>query len=269
MMQTLNQIVVADALEYLQALPAGGVQLFLFSPPYNLGNTTGGGMRSAASGKGSKWTGKPKLAGGYDDDADNIPWPEYIAWQHAILTECWRCLPENGAIYYNHKPRIQGGVLIEPRDFVPRELPLRQRIIWYRAGGFNFNVSFYLPMYEEILVIAKPAFRLKSQGASGAGDVWSIQAEQGSWHPAPFPLKLAETVLETTTPALVCDPFAGSGTTGRAAKRLGIDFIGCDRNAAYVERANAEIGKERRLTMRQRSITEEIAETSDMFSEAA
>lgn len=279
-----NEIIISDALMFLQALPTGSVPLFLFSPPYNLGTTTGGGFPAARTGhyaddapmykrggqgklapKGSWLDGRPAIADGYGDFDDAMPHAEYVEWQHAILTECWRCLPADGAIYYNHKPRVLNGLLVEPRDYVPRELPIRQRIIWARAGGINFSPSFYLPTYEEILIICRPDFRLKSKGASGAGDVWSIPQEASTWHPAPFPLKLAEMVLETTMPALVCDPFAGSGTTGRAAKRIGIDFIGCDRNPAYVERANQEIAKERRMTMRQRTMTEEIAETVPMF----
>ena len=205
-----------------------------------------------------KWDGGA-LANGYDGISDGLPHADYVAWQHAILAECWRSLAHNGAIFYNHKPRILDGVLVEPRDYVPPCCIVRQRVIWARAGGINFSPSFYLPTYEEILVLARPAWRLKSKGASGVGDVWSIPQEAGTWHPAPFPLALAERVLETTMPALVCDPFSGSGTVARAAKRLGVDFIGCDRNPAYVVRANADVAQERRMTLRQRTIADVVA----------
>lgn len=272
----MSGIVVADALDFLRALPDASVPLFLFSPPYNLGNTSGGGMPGAkhqghydpragmrARGGAGKWSGGA-LADGYDDFDDNLPHAEYVAWQHAILAECWRALSPAGAIFYNHKSRVLSGVLVEPRDYVPPCCIVRQRVIWARAGGINFSPSFYLPTYEEILVLARPDWRLKSKGASGVGDVWFIPQEAGTWHPAPFPLTLAERVLETTMPALVCDPFAGSGTTGRAAKRLGIDFIGCDRHPGYVERANAEIARERRLTMRQATMVDVDAEQVEL-----
>jgi DNA modification methylase len=38
-------------------------------------------------------------------------------------------------------------------------------------------------------------------------------------------------------PGLVLDPFAGSGRTGIAANRLGLDFVGCELNPLYVEMA--------------------------------
>jgi site-specific DNA-methyltransferase (adenine-specific) len=252
----INQIIVSDALEFLQGLPPASVQLFLFSPPYNLGNSSGGGMpgkqrlghypadaglgRRGGSFQSGKWSGGA-LAGGYESSSDSMPHDKYVAWQHEILLACWRALPGNGAIYYNHKPRILDGELVEPRDYVPSEIPLRQRVIWARAGGVNFSPAFYVPTYEEILILAKPGFRLKSKGASGVGDVWTVPQVSGTWHPAPFPLPLAERVIETVRPVLVCDPFMGSGTTAKAARRYGIDWIGCDKSAKYAERAQREI----------------------------
>lgn len=264
LMPKLNTITVGDALEFLQALPPASIPLFLFSPPYNLGNSSGGGLpgkrlghyaadaglgkrggagkplRAGMGRRVGKWSGG-ELADGYDESTDGMEHNAYVEWQHAILYACWRALPDNGAIYYNHKPRVLDGLLVEPRDYVPPELPLRQRVIWARAGGVNFSSVFYCPTYEEILIIAKPGFRLKSKGASGVGDVWSVPQVSGTWHPAPFPLVLAERVIETVRPALVCDPFMGSGTTAKAAKRYGIDWMGCEKSAKYTERAMREI----------------------------
>jgi len=64
-------------------------------------------------------------------------------------------------------------------------------------------------------------------------------------HFAVFPEKLVETCLLATSQSesLVCDPFAGSGTTGVVAKRLGRYFYGIDLSEKYValthERMNA------------------------------
>lgn len=265
-MMKRNAIVVGDVLDFLRGLPAESVPLFLFSPPYNLGTSSGAGMRSyghyptdagmAQRGGSGKWE-APTLADGYGDYADALPPAEYQAWQKTILSECWRCLPDTGAIYYVHKPRIQGGVCQTPLDFNPG-LIVRQVIIWARAGGFNWNPTYYCPTHEWIVMFAKPSFRLRNRGASVVGDVWTIPQQPNTWHPAPFPLALAERVLETTRPALVCDPFMGSGTTAKAAKRLGIDFIGCDRNAAYVERALAEIEATQPYTPELLSATQEV-----------
>ncbi|MBM3579078.1 MAG: site-specific DNA-methyltransferase, partial [Alphaproteobacteria bacterium] len=41
-----------DALELMRAMPAGSVNLVITSPPYNLKNSTGNGMKD---GRGGKW----------------------------------------------------------------------------------------------------------------------------------------------------------------------------------------------------------------------
>ena len=43
-----------------------------------------------------------------------------------------------------------------------------------------------------------------------------------------FVPQLVEIFLRKFQPALVCDPFAGSGTTLVEAAALGIDAVGCD-----------------------------------------
>lgn len=239
----------ADSRDALPSLSSASVDLVVTSPPYNLGVTTVGGFPTghyptdAPFGKRGgmgKWS-SAALAEGYEDYDDAMPPAEYEAWQRETLTQLWRVVNDKGAIYYNHKPRVLDGVLVEPRDYVPPELPLRQRVIWARAGGVNFSTVFYVPTYEEILIIAKPDFRLKSKGASGVGDVWTIPQVSNTWHPAPFPLVLAERVIETVRPALVCDPFMGSGTTAKAAKRYGVDWMGCEKSAKYAARAMLEI----------------------------
>lgn len=63
-------------------------------------------------------------------------------------------------------------------------------------------------------------------------------------HPTVKPLKLMEYLVTLVTPpnGTVLDPFAGSGTTGIAAKNKGFDFIGIEQDAHYCEIARGRIG---------------------------
>lgn len=64
-------------------------------------------------------------------------------------------------------------------------------------------------------------------------------------HPTVKPLKLMEylcTLTKTPTGGIVLDPFAGSGTTGLAAKNTGRDYILIEREAEYVEIIKARLG---------------------------
>jgi modification methylase len=139
---------------------------------------------------------------------------------------------------------VLGGEVLLPLVYNP-DLPLRQIVIWARAGGINCTGTFYVPTHEWICIFAKPAFRLRSKGASGVGDVWYFPQEPSD-HPAPFPLALAKRAIETVMPQIVLDPFAGRGTTLKAAKNLGIKSIGveieerfCEMAARWLEREGA------------------------------
>lgn len=233
-----------DCRDVLAGLTAASVDLVFTSPPYNLGVTTGGGFptghyspdapMSKRGGQG-KWPGAA-LADGYAEHDDAMPQPEYEAWQRDTLAACWRVLGPAGAIYYQHKPRVQGGELWTPLVLNPG-LSVRQIVIWKRAGGINFSPSFYVPTHEWIIVLAKPDFRLRSKGASGVGDVWDVSQESCTPHPAPFPLRLPLTALETTGAQRVLDPFAGWGTTLVAAKQLGRRAVGVELSERYCEMA--------------------------------
>lgn len=172
-----------------------------------------------------------------------MPPAEYQAWQRSILSALWTQISDTGAIYYNHKPRVQAGETWLPLCLNPG-LPLRQIVVWARAGGMNYAPTHYVPTYEWVMIFAKEAFRLRDKSASGLGDVWRITQESQIDHPAPFPYELASRAIATTTAAAVLDPFAGSGTTLRAAKDLGRKAIGIEIEERYCEIAARRCAQE-------------------------
>jgi len=226
------QIVCGDCLSLMSRMAAASVDICVTSPPYNLRNSSGGGMKS--DNKHSKWP-SAELSRGYANHSDCMPHKEYVAWQRECLAEMMRVTKVNGAIFYNHKWRVQNGLLQERADIV-RGFPVRQIIIWQRRGGINFNAGYFLPTYEVIYLIAKPGFRLAAR-ANAIGDVWNIPQERNNPHPAPFPVALAERMIASTNARIVLDPFIGSGTTAEAALRLNRGFIGFDNSADYCRMA--------------------------------
>lgn len=63
-------------------------------------------------------------------------------------------------------------------------------------------------------------------------------------HPTVKPTKLMQYLVKLVTPkgGVVLDPFMGSGSTGKACKLEGFDFIGIEREEEYIEIAKARIG---------------------------
>lgn len=206
------------------------VGLVLTSPPYNLngdGNSSAGTYFKA-------------LEAGYDEHQDNMPHADYVAWQRKVVAMCWETLADDGAIYYQHKPRVGGSCAKLPLELNPG-LPLRQVIIWDRGSGFNRQFTYYVPSHEWIMVLAKPAFRITTRDVD---DVWRIPPESGSEHPAPFPLRLAARAVNSTKAQLIVDPFMGSGTTLRAAKDAGRKAIGIELSERYCEIAAERMAQE-------------------------
>ena len=233
--QYLNKIICGDCLTVMRQLPDKCVDLVITSPPYNLKNSTGNGMKD---GRGGKWS-NAALIKGYATYDDNMPYDEYCEWQKKCLMEMMRLLKDDGAIFYNHKWRVQNGLIQERREIIA-DFPVRQIIIWKRKGGINFNAGYFLPTYEVIYLIAKKNFKLAPK-ASRYGDVWEFTQEQKNSHPAPFPVALIDRIVSSTNAQIILDPFMGSGTTAVVAQGLKRNFIGIEISKEYCAMAEKRL----------------------------
>lgn len=231
----LDKIICGDAIAEMKKMPPQSIDLIVTSPPYNLKNSTGNGMKD---GRGGKWA-NAALVNGYATYDDNMPYDRYVEWQRECLAEMLRLIPGDGAIFYNHKWRVQGG-LIQDRHEIVSGFPVRQIIIWKRKGGINFNPGYFLPTYEVIYLIAKPKFRLAPK-ANAVGDVWEFMQEGKNLHPAPFPVPLIERIISSTSANTILDPFSGSGTTAYVAKSLSRHYIGIEISEEYCEMARQRL----------------------------
>ena len=231
-----NKIICGDCLSVMKDIPDQSIDLIITSPPYNLSiNKTFG---KATNWKG-KWPRSKLQTTGYDQHNDYMPEDKYITWQKQVLSECFRLIKDDGCIFYNHKWRVQKGIYQQRLEII-EGLPLRQIIIWKKAGGLNFNEGYFLPTYEVIYLIAKPKFKLAPK-ANRYGDVWTINQQKRSWHPAPFPEEFAERCITSTNANLILDPFIGSGTVAVSAKKLNRKYIGIDISQDYCTKAEDRI----------------------------
>ena len=91
----LNKIICGSAVDVMKQIPNESVHLVITSPPYNLKNSTGNGMKD---GRGGKWA-NAALKNGYSHHNDCMPHDEYVKWQRDCLMEMMRIIPEDGAIF--------------------------------------------------------------------------------------------------------------------------------------------------------------------------
>lgn len=220
--------------DWLSGFARSEAHIVVTSPPYNMGLVPGGngrGMyRPGASGKGGRFR------DGYGQFGDALPQEEYDALHRRILRLLWETIPDDGAIFWNHRQRIEHGKVRLPlgMDF---GIPLRQIITWDRGTGIAPNLRHFTPVAEWVFLFAKPDFKLRDHSASGDGDVWRLGMAQKHdfGHPAPFPESLPLRAIDSCAARSVLDPFAGSGTTLVAAKRLGIPAVGIEMEERWCE----------------------------------
>lgn len=228
-----------DARVLLPQLADESIDIVVTSPPYNMGVTPGGngrGMYRHSSQKASRF------GDGYDGEPDDLDVDEYARFHRWALGEMWRVC--RSAVFWNHRPRIIHGALVDPLDGDYGGLVPRQRIVLDRGTGIDVNLSHFCTRGEYLLLFPKPAFRLVDHAASGMGDVWRVGIETKVDHPAPFPASVPARCLAATGSESVLDPFMGSGTTLRAAKDMGKRGVGIEQSERFCELAVRRLAQE-------------------------
>ena len=249
----LNKIHKEKCIDFLKSLPDCCIDVVVTSPPYNLGNInrsenpkrpTRNAENIADSSRNMKLFNE-----GYSDFDDCLPYSQYVQQQRTLLKEMIRCLTPEGAIFYNTKWRLYGG-LLDDLHLITEDFPLRQIIIWNKFSTMSYSNTFLLPKYEVIYLFCKggeeSTLKFKKEGIL-LGDIWEFAGDRDNKHPAPFPLQLpynAISAVENNGKKLtVYDPYFGSGTTGVAAELCGYNWIGTDISDTYIEMAYKRIAK--------------------------
>jgi modification methylase len=209
-------------------------KLCFTSPPYNIGNRRSDFFSTGYS-KNKKNV--------YDIVDDNLPQEEYIELQHKTIKLIYNLLSGDGALFYNHKPRIINKKFDNRHNLIP--FPIRQEIIWKTNTFINFGGHFFVPNTERIYIIAKDNWK-PNKNYLGLGEVWEIPQDRFNPHPAPFSMALAMQVILSATNKgdTVLDVYCGSGTTCLACERLGRKYVGIDVSEKYLEMAKQRIRQE-------------------------
>ena len=245
----VNQVLLGDCVEVMNALPPKCADLVFADPPYNM--QLGGDL----------W--RPNMT---KVDAVTDPWDkfksfaEYDAFTRAWLTACRRVLKDTGTLWvigsYHNIYRV-GAVLMDAGYWVLND------IAWIKANptpqmrGTRFcNAHETLLWANKSIDQKKYTFHYREMKAGNDDKQmrsdWYIPICSGGErekkdgkkaHATQKPEALMHRVIAATTNPgdLVLDPFCGSGTTAAVAKRLGRDYITIDREEVYVELAEKRL----------------------------
>jgi DNA modification methylase len=74
-------------------------------------------------------------------------------------------------------------------------------------------------------------------------NVWYMNPETNSKHPAPFPEELSDKIIKyySYVGDIVFDPFMGSGTTAISCRKLNRNYIGSEIHKEYIDLANERL----------------------------
>ena len=218
--------------EGLSAMADEAIVLTITSPPYNHNVESG---RSHIV--------QPLVYGGV---RDGKPEPEYQAEQIAVLDLLYEKTAPGGSCFYNHKQRWRremGGATLFPLTWLAKtRWQIRQEIIWDHCATQAVRGWRFFHTHESIFWLHKPAGKAREidRRVAALGSVWRIPRRVEKNHPCAFPMEIPRRLIMAATAEgdLVCDPYAGTGTTLQAAKWLGREHIGFDSAAEYVKLAN-------------------------------
>ena len=244
-----GRIIAGDCIEVMRGLPAKSVDLVFADPPYNL--QLGGDLFRPEGGR----------VDAVDSDWDKFDTlAAYDAFTRAWLTEARRVLKDDGAIWvigsYHNIFRV-GAALQDLGYWILND------IVWRKANPMpNFRGTRFTNAHETLLWCSKSAeskYTFNYRAMKALNDDlqmrsdWVLPICSGGErlkggdghkaHPTQKPESLLYRVLLACTEPgdVVLDPFFGTGTTGAVAKRLGRQWIGIEREPAYLEVARERI----------------------------
>ena len=256
----MRRVILADNLEALATVPDESAALVYIDPPFNTGRTQSrktlrtirdevGGDRTGFQGK--RYRTVELDTSGYSDAFD-----DYLGFLEPRFREARRVLKPDGSFFLHvdyrevHYCKVLLDRLFGRTSFINEiiwayDYGARSRsrwpakhdnILWYAKDPGNYTFR-----YDEIDRIPYLAPGLVGPEKAARGktptDVWwhtivSPNGKEKTGYATQKPLGIIERIVRVHTHPgdLAIDFFAGSGTLGEAAARLGRDFILIDHN---------------------------------------
>jgi site-specific DNA-methyltransferase (adenine-specific) len=258
-----DTVVEADNLSVLRTLPSESFRLIYIDPPFNTGRvqrrqslstaraTEETATRTRGGFRGRSYEVVKGVVTSYDDD-----FADYWAFIEPRLEEAWRLLADDGTLYLHLDYREVHYAKVLLDSLFGRECFLNE-IIWaYDYGGRS--KSRWPAKHDNILVYVKnpdgylwngadvdrepymaPGLVTAEKAALGKlpTDVWwhtivSPTGREKVGYATQKPIGVLRRIIQASSSPddVILDFFAGSGTTGAAARQLGRRFLLIDDN---------------------------------------
>lgn len=223
----INKIIQGDCLEVMKHIPSESVDAIITDPPYGI------------SFKSARQTYQEEIKNdGLDDWA--LILPQFLTEFKRVISPigCCCCCCGGG------KTPVTAIFTME----AIKHFNLIQTLVWRKFVGLGWK---YRPAYENIVILSKTAtdYSWYDTSKKMANVIEGINQDipSNKWqHPTQKPVELMELLIKNHTKEgdIVLDPFAGSGTTLEAAKKLGRKYIGIELEEKYIEMCGRRLAQE-------------------------
>ena len=227
-----------DCFKVLKKIPKKSIDVIFADPPYFLSNNgitcSNGKMVSVNKGK---WD-------------EGLSLKEKHSFNKKWIKLCKEVLSDNGSIWISGTMHnvYSIGLALEEVGF-----KIINNVTWYKPNAApNLSCKMLTHSTETILWAKKDIKNVKHHfnysemkkynNNKQLRDVWSIpttpkREKRYGKHPTQKPEKLLQMILECSTNnnSIVMDPFSGSSTTGVVAKKLGLKYIGIEKEEQFFE----------------------------------
>lgn len=183
-------------------------------PPYIIGSLSAGTLTS----KSGTWA----------DMMNSTLW--FTHW----YTQTWSLIRDDGCMWTFMNWRSLPVCLKAAHD---AQFSFVSMLVWDKEWIGPGGPQGLRPSYELIGLAAKPSFQVPNRGVPDI-QRHKTGSHKPNGHPAEKPEGLIHRLIEITSlepGAIVLDPFAGSGTTGVAAKRAGLSAVLIEQDERYCE----------------------------------
>ncbi len=231
------RVEVADCLDFLAGLEDESIDCIVTDPAYS-------GMNEHMQ------FGRGRIVGRYGEPGNTRWFQEFHddpATFSRFLGECHRVLRPDRHIYV----MFDSFSLLSLGALMREHFNVKGLIVWDKV---NIGMGHYFRRRHELVVFASKGSRRLSR--RDLGDVWRIKRVHRGAYPTQKPVELfSRMLLGSVEPGMVvCDPFAGSGSSALASLAAGCSFVGADisgaavtlareRCATYVTTGNDPLGR--------------------------
>ncbi len=225
-----------DALPVLRHLPAASVDAVVTDPPYCSGAQTMSG-RMRPTGEKYMNTGVKRVLPDFEGDFRDQR--GFLAWASQWLAECHRVTAPGGHLL----AFIDWRMLPTMTDAVQVAGWVWQGIVvWDKTNGCRPQLGRFRSQAEYVVWGSRGPIDTKAHPVVLPGVMPVHPARGGKHHQVGKPEPLMEQLLRIVPPGgTVLDPFMGSATTGVAALRAGLRFVGVEMSDGYFDVAQTRM----------------------------